>query len=228
MFLEAYKKASSVIVKKPVMLWGLSLLSSLISFFAGIMFLGIPALGMAISFVITCGMSKVYIDGLYGKQVNSDQLFAGFDRNFLRRAGGMAWMILWVVIWCLIPIAGPIIAIVKAYSYKFVPYILMTKPEVTATQALKLSMQMTQGKKGQMFLADLCFFGGYFILTLLLGLFSAIPFIGILFRLISAIVIIAFALFSGIFSGLYGAAFYVDAETPAQAPVEEVPFETAE
>jgi len=213
MFLEAYKKALAVISKKPIMLWGLSLLSGIITMLATIFTAPVMVLGAAFSILITCGMARIYIDGLNGKEVNSDQLFSAFNKNCVRIVGGMAWQTLWTIIWSVVPIVG----IVKAYSYRFVPYILMTKPEVTATQALRLSMEMTKGKKMQMFLADICFFGGIFVISFILGLLSAIPFIGILFALVTLLFIIAIALFSSIFQGLYAAYFYVDSANASDA-----------
>ena len=218
MFLQKYKQALDVILKKPVMLWGLSLLSVIITGLLSIVTAPIFILGTAISVLVSCGMIKVYLDGLKGKEVNSDQLFAAFNKNALRIIGAMAWMALWIVIWSMVPIVGPIIAIVKSYSYKFVPYIVMTKPEVSATQALRLSMEMTKGKKGQMFLADLCFFGGIFVVSFVLGLFCIIPIIGILFALVTIAFSIVVSLFSPIFVGLYSAAFYDDAEVKEEAP----------
>lgn len=218
MFLQKYKQALDVIVKKPIMLWGLSLLSVVITALLSIVTTPIFALGIAIGWLVSCGMVKVYLDGLKGKEVNSDQLFAAFNKNALRVIGAMAWMCLWIVIWAMVPIAGPIIAIVKSYSYKFVPYIVMTRPDVTATQALRLSMEMTKGKKGQMFLADLCFYGGIFVVSFVLGLFSAIPFIGVLFALVTFVFALAVSLFSPIFVGLYSAAFYDDAEVKEEIP----------
>ncbi len=216
LFIEAYKKALAVIFKKPIMLWGLSLLSGIMVYLATMFTAPVFILGAAFSVLITCGMAKVYIDGLSGKEVNSDQLFAAFNKNCVRIVGGMAWQTLWIIIWALVPIVGPIMAVIKAYSYRFVPYILMTKPEVTATQALRLSMQMTNGKKGQMFLADLCFGGGIFVISLILGLFCAIPILGILFILVTIVFALAVGLFSSIFQGLYSAYFYVEAQTPAE------------
>ncbi len=210
MFIEKYKQALSVILKKPIMLWGLSLLSSIMIFVAMMVTAPIFVLGFPAATLISCGMVKIYLDGLKGKEVNSDQLFAAFNKNAVRIVGGMAWQALWIFIWAIVPIVGPILAIVKAYSYAFVPYILMTRPEVTATQALRLSMEMTKGKKGQMFLADLCVGAGVFVVSFVLGLLSAIPLIGLLFGLIAVIFVICVALFMGIFQGLYKAAFYDD------------------
>ncbi len=221
MFLDAYKNALAVILKKPIMLWGLSLLSGLLGTLASVLTFPIFALGIIINYLLTCGMAKVYIDGLLGKAVNSDQLFAGFNSKFLKVAGGMAWKSLWVFIWALIPIVGPFIALVKSYSYSFVPYILMTRPEVSATQAIRLSMEMTKGKKLQMFFADFCIIVGAFIIGLVLSLFSLIPVFGVLFSLAYALFMLATVLFLPIFSGLYQAWFYTG--TVAAAPVAPAP-----
>lgn len=199
MFINAYKKALGVLLKKPIMLWGLSILGTIITSAISMAFGILPIVGVAVAGVISCGMCKVYIDGLFGKKVNSDQLFAGFTGNFMRIAGGYLWMILWMCIWAPVPVVN----IIKIYSYRFTPYILITRPDVTATQALRLSMQMTKGKKGQMFLADLCFSVAIGVLAAL----CAIPVLGILFILVMIVV----ALLSNVFIGLYSATFYIEA-----------------
>ena len=209
MFIQAYKKALEVLVKKPIKLWGISLLSGLLASLASGLFFGVPAVGLVVGYLISCGMAKIYIGGLKGEEPSAEQLFACFDKNFLRVAGGMAWSALWILIWGLIPIVGPIFAVIKAYSYRFVPYILATKPEVTATQAIKVSMEMTEGIKLQMFLADLCFGVGIYIVFAILGLFAMIPFLGVLFALVLIVSILAVVAFSGVFMGLYGAYFFV-------------------
>ena len=120
----------------------------------------------------------------------------------------MAWATLWIIIWGLIPFAGIVFAVIKSYEYRFVPYILITRDDVSATQALRLSKELTNGKKGQMFLADLVLYASYFVLVFILGMLMVIPFIGSLFALIYFIVAIVFAAFAPIFVGLYSAAFY--------------------
>ena len=208
MFVNAYKTALVVLSRKPIVLWGLSLMSALLSILSGI-FLGIvPALGIALGYLLTCGVAKVYLDGLAGQEVYSDQLFAAFNKNCFRVAGGMAWRDLWILIWVLIPIAGPIIAIVKSYSYKFVPYILITRPDVSATQALRLSKEMTDGIKMDMFLADLCYFGALILIVLVLSIFAMIPVIGILFGFALLVFNVLLLAFGTIFTGLYQAYFY--------------------
>ena len=220
MFISHYKRALGVILKKPIMLWGLSLLSALMTMVGSAVTMPVIALSAAVGYLFTCGTAKVYLDGLQEKEVNSKQLFAAFNKNALRIAGAMAWRDLWILIWGLVPIAGPVLAVIKGYSYRFVPYIVMTQPEVSAFDALKMSMKMTEGKKTQMFLADLCFAGGLVVVFLVLGVFSSIPYIGVLFSIVTFVASVAAALFGNIFVGLYQASFY---EVPvAQEPVAPV------
>jgi hypothetical protein len=245
MFVQAYKRAFSVLAKKPIRLWGLSLLAAIVSFFAGLLtapFLSLVGIGFSI--IVSVGMSKVYLDALDNKEVNSDQLFAGFKRLWTV-LGGMAWQALWIFIWfagslavgglvmalftalgsgfgraagvfstigmvlgIIVMIAGLVCAYIKTYAYKFVPYILMTREDVSATQALRLSVQLTRGKKGQMFLADLVFGIIIGVALGILAALSAIPYIGGIFAIVLVLFVVVLILFSGIFQGLYNAAFY--------------------
>lgn len=204
MFLQNYKRALEVLIKKPIMLWALSLLLGILTIVGSLVTLSIPFLSMAVAYLFTCGGTKLYLDGLKGKNVNSKQLFAAFNRNCIKTAGAMAWQALWTLIWAGVPIAG----IVKSYSYRFVPYIVMSHPEISAFDALKISMKMTKGKKMQMWLADILFVIGCGVIGLILGLLSGIPLIGSIFSLVAFLFVLAVALFSSIFVGLYQAAFF--------------------
>ena len=217
MFLQTYKRALDVILKKPVMLWGLSLLLAILSALASVVTISVPFLCAAVGYLFTCGACKLYMDGLKGKEVNSKQLFFAFNKNCVKTAGAMAWRDLWTIIWSMVPIAG----IVKTYSYKFVPYIITTHPEISAFDALKISMQMTKGKKGQMFLADLVFTVAPIIAFSIVGALAAIPVIGTLFSLILVLAGLALCLFGTIFSGLYQAAFFNEEEVAQYIPAPE-------
>ncbi len=208
MFLYAYKRAVEVLLKKPVMLWGLSLLMGILSVIGAIVTASIPFLSIAVSYLFACGAVKLYLDGLKGKEVNSKQLFAAFNKNCVKTAGAMAWKDLWTVIWAMVPVAG----IVKSYSYSFVPYIIMANPEISAFDALKLSMKLTNGKKLQMWLADLVFIAAPIVASFILGLLSAIPVLGTVFALALFLLSLAISLFGTIFSGLYKASFFSEEE----------------
>lgn len=215
MFLQNYKSALNVLSKKPIMLWGLSLLMVVLTVVSSAVTATIPFLSLAVGFLFACGSAKLYMDGLHGKEVNSKQLFAAFNKNCVRTAGAMAWQKLWTVIWALVPVYG----IVKKYSYSFVPYIIMTNPEISAFDALKLSMKMTEGKKLQMWLADVVFVGAPILANLILSLLGRIPVLGALFSLASLLLTLAILLFGSIFSGLYKASFFREEDlSTAEAP----------
>ena len=208
MFLNNYKTALNVLLKKPVLLWGLSLLAAILTAVGSLVTAPLPFLSIAVSYLFVAGTTKLFMDGLKGKEVNSKQLFAAFNKNAVKTAGAMAWQSLWTLIWSGVPVYG----IVKAYSYRFVPYIIMSRPEISAFDALKISMKMTEGKKLQMWLADVVFVAGAAIIGFILGLLSAIPFLGIIFSFASAVFMLAIALFGYLFAGLYMASFFNEEE----------------
>ena len=203
---DLIQKALEVLKQKPMRLWGVSLLCSLLCALAAL-FGVLPIISIPISLVLSAGMAMVYLTGYHGKEVNSDALFAGFHR-FFKVAGGMGWMALWILIWGLIPIVGPVFAVIKMYSYRFVPYIVIQDPNISATEALRLSMAKTEGFKGRMFLADfivgLCCAG----VVLVLGGLSMIPYVGVVFQIIMALAIIFLSLVVPLLSGLINAAGY--------------------
>lgn len=93
----AYKKALGVLARKPIMLWGLSLLYSFLTVLA-VLFSLLPIIWIPINLVLELGVSAIYLSGIRGESVNSDQLFAGF-KQFFKNAGGMGWRTLWSLIW---------------------------------------------------------------------------------------------------------------------------------
>ena len=62
------------------------------------------------------------------------------------------------------------IGIVKAQSYRLVPYILAENPGIGATEAITLSRQMMDGHKWDAFVFDLSFIGWYLLNLLTLGI----------------------------------------------------------
>ena len=51
-----------------------------------------------------------------------------------------------------------------------VPYLLNDYPELTPREALKISRQMMQGQKGQLFILDLTFIGWYILAFITCGI----------------------------------------------------------
>ena len=104
------------------------------------------------------------------------EVAGGFDRGYGRVVKGMFLKDLFLVFWTLLFI---IPGIIKSFSYRMVPYILVDQPELTATQAITRSRQMMKGNKWRAFVLDLSFILWYILsgLTLgLLGLFFVHPY----------------------------------------------------
>jgi len=151
----------------------------------------LPIVWLPVVLVLELGMANIFLRGYRGHEISSLLLFEGFSNKFARNAGGMGWRMLWLLIWGLIPVAGIFIAIVKFYSYRFVPYIMLTEPDIPATEALKKSMNQTNGYKGKMFLADLLIGLAVVVTTIIFYFILLIPFIGPILAIIYYILLVA-------------------------------------
>lgn len=226
MIMTIYKRALAVLMKKPVKLWGISLLATLLipvlTFLCGV---GIPGLGLAVSLLLSTSMLMVYLHGYRGEEVQVLHLFDCFrDWNTIKRVVlGLAWMYLWIFLWALIPVVGPIFALIRGYEYRLTPYILITEPDVPLTEAIKVSKERTNGYKLKMFGADILFYLIIWVVFFLLGLLTMIPVVGVLFGIIVALGTLAVGALSPLFLGLVQAAFYEEITHPtmprAAAPV---------
>jgi len=116
--------------------------------------------------------------------------------------------IIGVILGCVVAIPLCVIAVIKGYSYSFVPFILATKPDVTVSQSLKLSMELTRGKKLHMFLADLIFSAIVVVVSLILVGLCWIPFANIIFFIVAFAFFIVLAVVAPVFTGLYRAEFF--------------------
>ena len=225
MVTSIYKKAFAVLRQKPVTLWGISLLCGLLELLAFIGFGAVPVGAFIVAWALEAGMAMIYLNSYRtGLKPKSTYLFAAFKKDrFWRVVGGLAWMELWIFLWALIPIVGIVFAVIRAYEYRFTPYILMTRDDVKATDAIKLSKQETMGYKGKMFWADMLIVLLYLAAALVLLIFSLIPFIGVLFRVVNTLLSSAFSLFAPLFLGIVQAAFYVETRSAPAAPAQPTP-----
>ena len=234
-----YRKAFDVLMKKPVTLWGITLLSGLLSVLAAIGFGALPIGAFVVQIGLDASMAMIYLNSYRtGLRPKSSYLFSAFKKDRIGRViGGMAWMMLWVFLWSLIPIVGIVFGVIRLYEYRFTPYILMTRDDVKATEAIQISKQETMGYKGQMFWADVLVYLLFGAAAIVLGLFGSIPYIGVLFRIVNFLLSVVFVLLVPLFLGIVQAAFYVEiksgapaATIPAQdaAPAEGVSEEAAQ
>ena len=186
------------LMKKPVQLWGLSLLGVILQSLSNVLCAVPPILGMGVSSTLSAGMENVFLDAYHQKEINSKQIFSGFSsgKSFLRIAGGMLWRMLWLFLWALfalIPIVGwviaPIMLVIKGISYSFTPYLLLRKKDLSPLDALKRSMEMTKGYRAKIFLTYLICYAALLVIGLLLFLIAQIPVIGFIIAGIVGVVI---------------------------------------
>lgn len=204
------------LMKKPVQLWGLSLLGVILQSLSNLLCAVPPILGMGVSSTLSAGMENVFLDAYHQKEINSKQIFSGFSsgKSFLRIAGGMLWRMLWLFLWALfalIPIVGwviaPIMLVIKGISYSFTPYLLLRKKDISPLDALKRSMEMTKGYRGKIFLTYLICYAALLVIGLLLFLIAKIPVIGFI---IVGIVCVVISVLCPLFFGVLRAAMFTE------------------
>ncbi len=213
-----YTHTLEIFRRIPLKLWGISLLSALLLLVVGVIG-SLPIIAIPVAAAIEAGMIAVYYKAYNGGEADTKTLLGSFSSfsDFKHVAGGMCWMYLWLFLWFLIPIAGPFIAIYKSFSYAFTPYILNEEKSVGAMDALKKSMQDTQGYKLNMFVAVILPTVAFFVVSLVLSLLGLIPFVGVLFRVINVLVSLVYGLFAPMFLGLVKAGFYDYGKRPVRA-----------
>ena len=204
------------LMKKPVQLWGLSLLGVILQSLSNLLCAVPPILGMGVSSTLSAGMENVFLDAYHQKEINSKQIFSGFSsgKSFLRIAGGMLWRTLWLFLWtlfALIPIVGwviaPIMLVIKGISYSFTPYLLLRKKDISPLDALKRSMEMTKGYRAKIFLTYLICYAALLVIGLLLFLIAQIPVIGFI---IVGIVGVVISVLCPLFFGVLRAAMFTE------------------
>ena len=102
-----------------------------------------------------------------GMQADFDVMFNKGFTNFGRNLGGYLFMQLFIFLWSLLLIVP---GIIKSLSYALTPYILADCPNVSATDALKVSMRMMNGHKWELFVFGLSFIGWMLLSALTFGL----------------------------------------------------------
>lgn len=124
---------------------------------------------------LSVGIYKCFLNFSSDKMHLSDVFYAFKNRNYLHIIGSMAWMGLFQFLWSLLLI---IPGVVKALAYCMTPYILADNPKIGCRRALKLSIAMTKGQKGKIFVLYLSFIGWY-LLGLIpcgIGVFFLMPY----------------------------------------------------
>jgi uncharacterized membrane protein len=161
----------------------------------------VSAIGTSLSSFISNYIGRLF--GGYGFGYGYGYGYGGSGK------GAVAMIVLGIIIMVIIGVAGLAIRAIKGYSYRFVPYILLNDPNINATEALRVSMRLTNGYKGKMFLADLLLAIGYIVCWFIFYLLAKI---GAFFVVIQIIADIILFIVYYLASGILKAAFYDEIE----------------
>lgn len=99
-------------------------------------------------------------------QVTGNMLKIGYG-NILRNVGGMLLVGVFTFLWTLLLI---IPGIIKSLAYSMTPFILKDYPELSANQAINLSMKMMEGRMFDLFYLYLSFIGWGILALFTLGI----------------------------------------------------------
>jgi len=177
---EGMKNQYGVALATLVLLMGIGFVTGLFSIIPFLGWFGGVGAAFFLIYPLVVNLDGVYTKIFRREPTNVAEMFNNLTVNYLRKVGGMAWMILFMFLWFIIPVAGFVIGIIKSISYSMTPYILANCPNVEAKDALKLSMRMTQGYKGELFVFYLSYIGWMLLSALtihILGLFYVFPYI---------------------------------------------------
>ena len=112
--------------------------------------------------VLQMGYADFLLKQHDGKETVFNDLFSKFDyfgtgfaQRFLRSLYTFLWSLLFII---------P--GIIKGYAYAMTPFILAEHPELTASQAIRLSEDLMDGHKADLFVLDLSFIGWNILVTL--------------------------------------------------------------
>lgn len=117
--------------------------------------------------LLSVGKNRFFLNG-FKDDVDIKYLFSTFNKEefwgvfkcmFITGLYNFLWFLVFII---------P--GIVKAYEYRFVPYLLTKDPNLTASEAIARSREMTDNEKWNMFVLDLSFIGWNLLGALFFGI----------------------------------------------------------
>ena len=112
-----------------------------------------------IGFIISIGLVEFMVNYINDKNYDYEMLFSKFG-DWKRILLTYFHIYIRVFAWCLLLIVP---GIIKAYSYSMVPYILQNDKDISPVDALKLSEEIMNGHKMELFILELSFIGWHLL-----------------------------------------------------------------
>lgn len=146
--------------------WGAAILG-LVIYGAIVSLLSTTGVGSFVTGLVSLGYISLYISLLRGKTPTFEGSISAITENIGTKFVSTLLVMLYTFLWSLLFI---IPGIVKSYSYAMTPYILLDRPELSATDAIKESEKMMNGHKMDLFILDLSFIGWILLSMLTCGI----------------------------------------------------------
>jgi uncharacterized membrane protein len=124
---------------------------------------------LAFSAGIAYALVAMWRNIVAGKESDlKDTLLMGFKENYVRNLFLYFLQNLFIFLWALLLIVP---GVVKSYAYSMAFYLTHREPGIEAQAAIKKSMELTNGKKMQMFMLDLSYLPAYFLGIFTFGIY---------------------------------------------------------
>jgi uncharacterized membrane protein len=145
--------------------WGAAILG-LVIYGAIVSLLSTTGVGSFVTGLVSLGYISLYLSILRGKTPTFEGSISAVTENIGTKFIATLLVSLYTFLWSLLFI---IPGIIKSYSYAMTPYILLDRPELSATDAIKESEKMMNGHKMELFILDLSFIGWILLSMLTCG-----------------------------------------------------------
>jgi uncharacterized membrane protein len=145
--------------------WGAAILG-LVIYGAIVSLLSTTGVGSFVTGLVSLGYISLYLSLLRGTKPTFEGSISAVTENIGTKFVSTLLVMLYTFLWSLLFI---IPGIVKSYSYAMTPYILLDRPELSATDAIKESEKMMNGHKMELFILDLSFIGWILLSMLTCG-----------------------------------------------------------
>ncbi len=146
--------------------WGTAIVAMLI-FMVASSILSSIGVGILVTGLLNIGYYSCFLSILRFRSASLEGCVSAITDNIGTKFVGSLLVMLYTFLWSLLFI---IPGIIKGYSYAMTPYILLDRPELSATEAIKESEKMMDGHKMDLFILELSFLGWIFLSMLTCGI----------------------------------------------------------
>ncbi len=162
----AIRVQNKVAIKTWLIFWALGYAAGFVTaIIFALWFLVLPMLNILVLQILNCGEYYSGIKLYRHETLAPGDIFQGFSDYGHLVGSCLCWNLV-VILWNLIPVYG----IIKYYSYSLTPYVLVEHPEMSASEAMKYSEELTDGHKMELFVLDLSFIGWKILSALTFGI----------------------------------------------------------